>query len=51
MWFKDKTETMIKSFAGFPAALPVPRMAGILDVVGPDTMRASLGCRPLSSQS
>lgn len=43
MWFKDKTEVVVKSFAGFPTSIPVPRQAGILDVVGPDTMRVSLG--------
>ncbi len=43
MWFKDETEAFIKSLLGFPAAIPVPRQAGILDVVGPATMRISLG--------
>src|SRR5262245_42254401 len=43
MWFRDETEAVIKSFAGLPATIPVPRRAGILDVVGPETMRASLG--------
>lgn len=43
MWFKDETEAFIKSLVGFPASRPVPRQAGILDVVGPETMRISLG--------
>lgn len=43
MWFKDETEVVVKSFAGFNTSIPVPRQAGILDVVGPDTMRISLG--------
>jgi cholesterol oxidase len=43
MWFKDETEAVIKSFLGAPATLPVPRQAGIIDVLGPETMRASVG--------
>jgi len=43
MWFKNETEAFIKSFLGSPAGRPVPWQAGILDVVGPDSMRISLG--------
>jgi cholesterol oxidase len=43
MWFKDSVEAVISSFGGMTIARPVPRAAGVMDVVGPETMRVSLG--------
>jgi cholesterol oxidase len=43
MWFKDATEAVASTLGPFPTAQKVPRQAGILDVIGPETMRVTLG--------
>lgn len=43
MWFKDQTEAMITSLGPLSVAMEVPRQAGILDALGPETMRSFVG--------
>ncbi|MET0386993.1 MAG: GMC oxidoreductase [Polyangiales bacterium] len=44
MWFKDRTEVVVKSFAGvFPTSFPTAVEAGAVDVSGPASMRAFRG--------
>ena len=43
MWFKDQTETNMKSFLGFPVEMKVPVEAGIMEARGPESMRAFQG--------
>ena len=44
MWFKDRTEVVVKSFAGvFPTSFATPVEAGAVDVSGPASMRAFRG--------
>jgi cholesterol oxidase len=44
MWFKDRTEVVVKSFAGIvPTSFPTPVEAGAVDVSGPVNMRAFRG--------
>jgi cholesterol oxidase len=43
MWFRDQTEAVVKTFGPIPTALPIPRQAGVLDVLGPESMRVFCG--------
>lgn len=44
MWFKDRTEVVVKNFLGiFPTSFSTPAEAGVIDVSGPLNMRAFRG--------
>jgi cholesterol oxidase len=43
MWFKEKTEQVVRKLGPFDTAFNIPRQAGVLDVVGNEDMRVFCG--------